>query len=569
MTTHIKTVGYPTKKRINPKMGLAVFGASLILFPTLGSADESALSPDNQEINIIQADPLEPATGAKSPTVDGLIEYSPLPLGEADIEAKILADQAMDEAVSLLSDSPPSLSTAPSAPAISIGKNFAGQTPANSAPPDTTGAIGPFSFIQLVNTKAGIFNRTTGALVSSGTLNQLANIASTVNSFDPQIIWDPTTNRYYYVMDSIHSSTDARLSFGFSLTSNPSNVTTSWCHYQMTFGTRFPDYPKLGDSQYFMIIGANSFDLGTGGFVGSDIIAISKPGAGTTCPPASTFKTGKKTVLRDTANNIVFTPVPANQIDTAATGYVVTRNGALPSTKLWFFNVTKAGTGLPVFSNARGVTVASYTLPSNATQPNFSASQAAPKLDTLDARPTQAVQAFDPRFQTFSFWTQHTIQNGAAGSAVRWYEIDPVPAVPVVKRQGNIGATNTYFFNAAVSPDRRVDGATKAFGNNVVVEYNVSSKANNVSPRIQASASPNGAAFSTILVKAGVGPYRDFTCPTPDKVCRWGDYSGATPDPKPTTTTRGVVWGTNQFSGVVNPPANAVNWRTQIFSINP
>ncbi len=51
--------------------------------------------------------------------------------------------------------------------------------------------------------------------------------------------------------------------------------------------------------------------------------------------------------------------------------------------------------------------------------------------------------------------------------------------------------------------------------------------------------------------------------------CRWGDYSGATPDPRPIITGRGVVWGTNQFSGLANPPPTGVNWRTQIFALEP
>ena len=50
---------------------------------------------------------------------------------------------------------------------------------------------------------------------------------------------------------------------------------------------------------------------------------------------------------------------------------------------------------------------------------------------------------------------------------------------------------------------------------------------------------------------------------------RWGDYSAATPDPRPIIAGRGVVWGTNQYSGLVNPPAGGVNWRTQIFATEP
>jgi hypothetical protein len=87
-----------------------------------------------------------------------------------------------------------------------------------------------------------------------------------------------------------------------------------------------------------------------------------------------------------------------------------------------------------------------------------------------------------------------------------------------------------------------------------------------LAPRIVAGASKAGAAVVFGLVKSGVGPYDDFTC---NNTCRWGDYAATTPDPVPTTTTSGVVWGTNQFSGVVSPPHTGVNWRTQIFAIQP
>src|SRR5262249_33911764 len=149
------------------------------------------------------------------------------------------------------------------APIVVGGFNKPGQTDNTGSPPDTTGAIGPTRYIQLVNSRAGIFNRTTGAIIGSGTLNQLAGIASSVNSFDPQIIWDPTTNRFYYIMDSrFNPASDNRLSFGFSKTPSPNNVTTDWCHYTLALGARFPDFPKLGDSAFFAIIGVNSFDSG-------------------------------------------------------------------------------------------------------------------------------------------------------------------------------------------------------------------------------------------------------------------------------------------------------------------
>src|SRR6516162_1752236 len=119
-------------------------------------------------------------------------------------------------------------------------------------------------------------------------------------------------------MDSIFSASDNRLEIGFSKTASPSNVTTNWCHYNLKFGTPFPDFPKLGDSQDFIILGANVFaNNANGGLTGSQIVAISKPPAGpiTTCPIATTLKVGlSKLPLKDAFGNQVFTPVPANQI---------------------------------------------------------------------------------------------------------------------------------------------------------------------------------------------------------------------------------------------------------------
>lgn len=556
-------------------LGLGVLGTgAAAAFSFVAFAAQAQENGAVRGLTIRPADPTEQGDGTMGPAARRAKEHGPLPFSDADVAAKAAANRAREEAEkSGGAPSPFPLSPAerapagkmaagPSAPVVVGGFNRPGLSAVDSSPPDTTGAIGPKSFVQLVNGRAGIFNRTTGVVIGSGTLDQLAGVAASVDSFDPQVIWDPTTNRFYYTMDSIFSSTNNRLSFGFSKSDNPSNVTTDWCHYTLGFGAKFPDFPKLGDSRFFTIIGVNSFNPG---FVGSDLIAISKPPAGITCPAARTFKIGKKLSLVDSGGvNKVFTPVPANQIDTSATGFVVARNGALPSTKLWFFNVTRnATTGFPVFGLARGVTVASYEIPPDATQPTFTQ-----VLDTSDTRNTQAVQAVDTRLGKFSFWTQHTIAKGTL-SAVRWYEIDPVPATPVVLRSANISNSTSFFFNAAISPDRRAEGANRAFGTSFVIEYNVSGKLSDIYPRIVAGSSVNGGALSLRLVKNGVGPYRDFTCQAARSTCRWGDYSAATPDPKPTIVGRGVVWSTNQFSGVVDPPPGDVNWRTQIFALEP
>ena len=133
-----------------------------------------------------------------------------------------------------------------------------------------------------------------------------------------QVIWDPTTSRFYYAADDVVSSSDNRVAFGFSKTASPSSA-ADFCKYTIGFGTVFPDYPKLGDSQFFAMIGSNLFS-GSNSFLGSDLLAISKPPAGTSCPAASSFKLDDAAPLLINATTQAFTPVPANEIDTKRNG---------------------------------------------------------------------------------------------------------------------------------------------------------------------------------------------------------------------------------------------------------
>ena len=60
-----------------------------------------------------------------------------------------------------------------------------------------------------------------------------------------------------------------------------------------------------------------------------------------------------------------------------------------------------------------------------------------------------------------------------------------------------------------------------------------------------------GALSTVAVVNSSAGPLADGGCNTSEHpgVCRWGDYSGASPDPaSDTTQSQGVVWLTNAYS---------------------
>jgi hypothetical protein len=425
------------------------------------------------------------------------------------------------------------------------------------APPDTTGAIGPTRYVELTNLKYAIYDRNGGLLATGGLAGLAGDPLGDLSLTDPQIIWDPGTNRFYYTVLSLDTNS---FDVGFSKTASPSR-SSDWCKYFADFGygPNLPDYPKLGDTRDFWMFGVNVF--GSLGYLQSDVDWISKPPAGRTCPRGSRFRLGVESDLTLHDATQAFTPVPANQTDTSGTGYVV----ATPDTSDGFthdfvdtFAVTKNASGNAVFGPAVAHTVGSYVLPPNAPQSGTSV-----LLDTLDGRLTQAVSGFDPFRGKTAVWTQHTV-SGGAGSEVRWYEIDPT-ANPLLQPQGAATDASLYVFNGAISSDRKVSGSTKRFGDAAVVGVNTSSASDFV--RIQmVSKWGDNAQSEFVEVKASPGFNEDFSC---GLACRWGDYSGATPDPAANPySNHGRVWLSNQWN-IASADSFEADWRTYNWGTNP
>jgi hypothetical protein len=447
--------------------------------------------------------------------------------------------------------------TGPLAPSIVSGRSFQGINNPNVAPPDETSAVGVTRYIELVNTNFAIYNKTSNSPISTGSINSLAGAAATDSVFDVQVIWDPTTSRFYYAADDVVSSRDNELAFGFSKTASPSSA-ADFCKYRIGFGTTFPDFPKLGDSQFFAMIGSNLFNS-RGSFLGSDLLAISKPPSGTSCPAASSFKVDDAAPLMMNASTSAFTPVAANEIDTRATGFAVARSGPLPATQLSLFRVTRnATTGDPVIqSTGSPVSVPSYTLPANAPQAG-----SINKIDTADARPTQAVAAVDPGRGKFAIWTQHTINVGGR-AGVRWYEIDA--DAHSLLQSGTASNASLFQFNGAISPNRQVNGTTKTGGDAMVLNFDTSSST--TFPQIRmVSKIGTGGQSGPVVVKSSPGPLSGFDCSSATQFCRWGDYAAATPDP----ATPNQIWQVSQFAvGSGSGTSGPATSRTQNFVATP
>jgi hypothetical protein len=434
------------------------------------------------------------------------------------------------------------------------------------APSDSTSAVGTTRFIELINSDYAIYDKTSTTPLTTGSLTDITGCVTGFGCadsvFDPQVIWDPGTRRFYYVADDVIDATHNYLAFGWSKTASPTG--SSWCRYNLAFGSSFADYPKLGDTKDFQLIGTNIFNGNT--YSGSDLSWISKPPSGTTCPAPSALQADTVAGLKNADGTAAFTPVPANQTDTSSIGWAVARPAALPAggaTFLTVFKVTRnATTGAAVIPlTGTKVTVPAYKVPAAAPQKG-----SANTLDTSDTRNTQAVSAIDPAHGTsVGLWTQHTVFGGA-GAQVRWYEI--APASHTLFQSGTVTSANLFTFNGAVSPDRVVNGRTKAFGSNMVLDVNTSSATTNSTLKM---VSKVGAAAQSapVLVANSSGPDIGFDCVADGGQCRWGDYAAATPDPSaPTAGTSGLVWGTSMLTYSSSDTSSA-NWATWNFAATP
>ncbi len=434
-------------------------------------------------------------------------------------------------------------------------------------PSDSTGAIGTTEYIEFINTNIAVYGRN-GSLLSQNTMTGFSGRPSSDFVSDPQMIYDPNQGRFFYAfLDANSLATNWRLAFGFSKGSAPTTNSSDWCSYASTFGRTYgsnglPDYPKLGDTADFILIGVNRFNAAGTLYLGSDVAWVAKPAPGiiTTCPSLSTLKMGVAKALRNADGTLLSTPVPAHEIDSSHTGWVVGQQdlSTVPSSNyITVYQVTKSSSGTAVITLAATIPVASFSMPPSAPQSGTSDT-----LDTLDGRFEQGMAAVDPTLGQMAIWAIHTVAGGA-GSKATWYEINTSPLS--LAQTGDVSDPSLYVFNASISSDRVVNGSATAFGSNMVVNFNTSSASTFSAIQVVSKIGSNPQS-GFVLVKQSPGKNVDFSC-TP--VCRWGDYSGASPDPAAATNgNAGQVWITNMWN-VASTNNSNVDWRTWNAGITP
>jgi hypothetical protein len=428
-------------------------------------------------------------------------------------------------------------------PSPDLFQSFEGISGAIS-PPDTNGAGGRTRQIEIINETMAIWDRG-----SPPTLLAEIPLATLTGSgdftVDPRVIWDAQSERFYYAVGDDVEGHEALLT-GFSTKASPSSP-SDWCRYAIPQVNGI-DQPRLGDSQDFILTGFFLF------FGGPQVAWYAKPPPGPNCP--ATLQSGMQAV--PAADTI--TAQPAHEIDPTPTGYVLSGGSVGGVGHLAVIRVTKDVSGNAVFSSPASIPVTAWETAPPAPQEGTSL-----LLDVGDPRLHQVVGAVDPSHDgRFALWTDQTVAGGA-GAAIRWYEIDP--ATNTLFQSGTVANSSLWTFYGAISPDRLVNGPVARFGDSMVLTFDSSSPTSH--PAIWVVSKRGREPQSTpALVRQSQVPYQPAGCP--GELCRWGDYSGAAPDPTASPSARhGVVWGTGEWNGANPNPSGGPGWRTWIFTASP
>ncbi len=422
-----------------------------------------------------------------------------------------------------------------------VGKGDYGFIP-NSAPPDTSGAVGATQYVQWVNESFAVFDKATGAIAAGfpkagNTLwSGFGGGCEANNDGDPIAQYDKAANRWVLTQFSVTSPA----TYGYLqcvAVSTTSDATGSYSRYAFSYGaTSFNDYPKLGvwpDGYYvtYNLFNGNSF---AGAKACSLDRAAMLAGAAATqvCFQLSSSFGGLLPSDQDGS-----TPPPAG-----SPNYLM--NFGTNSLNLWKFHSDFTNPANSTFTGPTSIAVAAFTpaCGGGTCIPQPGTSQ---KLDSLGDR-----LMYRLAYRAFSGHEALVVNQSVKVSGskrsevdgVRWYEIRSPGTTPTVFQQGTYSPDGASRWMGSVAMDKV---------GNMAMGYSASSSAIHPSirytGRLAADAPNTMGAESTILDGAGSQLAN---------LSRWGDYSAMTVDPVDDCT----FWYTSEYL-----KANGTfNWSTRI-----
>ncbi len=433
---------------------------------------------------------------------------------------------------------------------VSIGHNFTGSQSgidSSDTPSDTDGAIGPHHFVEIINGRYSVYDRTNESRVQTSTdldfwKNAGVTFGAGLELTDPRVIFDRQANRWFASQIDFNSvNSGNRFLIAVSNTSDPTSGWTGFAFAADPINRRFADYPTLGVDANGVYLGANLFNPGTTGtFVGVTLVAIPKADllkANPTIANRTSFGT-----MTQSARGFVLQPVVSFDSTAGVESVIsVPNDGAsfTAQTILKRFSVQNAaGPGSATLSATANISVGAYLIPINPPQPDASAD-----LDDGDLRIGSSC------YQVGNvIYAVHSVNVGTSAkplAALRWYKLNAADNTLI--QVGIISNSSFHYIYPSIAANSNgvvVIGFNGCGTNSFVSSYAV------VGETIAGVTT-----FGTpLLLKSGTASYND---PGLDGTSRWGDYSATSPDPT----------DPNRFWTIQSYATGAAAWSTQITEI--
>jgi len=437
--------------------------------------------------------------------------------------------------------------TVPAAAQVTIGANFTGQNISGSGfyPPDTDGAVGPTSFVELINGSYTVYSKTTGALLAPArTLNQFWNSAGVsglqgFGAFDPRVLYDAGSGHWFASsLDSPNGTgVNNRLLIAVSNTSDP---TAGWKGFAITDNTgRFNDFDMLG-------LNGDALYVGTNNFTGNNLTGI------------SLFVAPKTDLIAGSVANAKFLN-PGGSININPTG-----TGPTPHPVFDLNNGTGSESILTSDDSANNLRLTLIT-GTNTTSPVLDTSAACltPVTAQVDPPPARqpggpnTIDTGDTRFsgnvikQGAYIWGVNSVTTGGR-TGIAWYRLNPT--TNAIVEQGTIADANRDYYMPSISVNPLGD---------LVIGYTASSDLTVTGFNGFASAFASVGKFNgtittingtPLLLKQGTSRY---SLTDNSGINRWGDYSATTLDPSDPFS----FWTIQEWAAGIG------TWSTQITQI--
>jgi hypothetical protein len=428
-----------------------------------------------------------------------------------------------------------------------VGKGFTGPQGSftvNSAPPDTNGAVGATQYVQIVNSSFAVFDKTTKAVVygpvGTNTLwSGFGGPCEADNDGDAVANYDKAAGRWVISQFAV----TAAPYFQCVAISQTSDATGGYYRYAFSYGSVFPDYPKIGiwpDGYYI------AFNMFTGNtFSGAKLCAYDR----------SKMLTGAAATQQCFQLSSSFGGVLPSDVDgttappAGSPNYLV--NFGASKLNLWKFHTDWTTPANTTLTGPTAIPVAAFTAACSGgtciPQPGVRQ-----QLDSLADRLMYrfAYRNFTGTGAHEALVVTHSVKVGTNKknpyTGIRWYEIRSPGTTPVVFQQSTYAPDTNYRWMGSAAMDKQ---------GNLAVGYSVSSSS--VYPAIRYTGRLVTDTLNTLQTEVSI--VEGSGAQSGSNLARWGDYSAMSVDPVDDCT----FWYTNEYLKTTG----AFNWSTRIASV--